>query len=305
MNKRNQLDALAAFRQIVDKGSFTRAAAELGITQSALSHSIRKLEKSLGQRLLARTTRAVSPTAAGAALLGRLGPAFDEIDLALHELEAGQGQISGPVRLTMGRDAAELLVMPILAEFHLAHPAVQIEISVSDALIDVVEGRFDAGIRLGSKLEQDMISRKLTGDVQPVVVGAPSYFEQYGRPLTPDALGSHLCIGYRMHSAGRIFPWVFQGATGRVEHRDAMQLVFNDGALVRQAAIEGIGLAYLWRHMVRDELESKRLEAVLDDQLSPLPGFYLYYPARDLSPAMAAFADALTQHSRKMFGETL
>lgn len=297
--RRSRLDTLAALRVVADKGSFTRAAAELGMTQSALSHAIRRLEADLGQRLLSRTTRSVAPTEAGGALLDRLGPALDEIEAALVELDAGPGQPAGTVRLTMGRDAAECLVLPMLPAFRDAFPAIRIEIEAGDGFEDVVRGRFDGGIRLGDRLEQDMIARRLTAEVRPAVVGSPAYFARAGRPAVPDALRDHLCLGYRMHSAGRVFPWVFGGSAEPFEYRDVTRLIFNDGALLRQGALRGLGLAYLWRHIVEEDIAAGRLESVLEPQLAPRPGFYLYYPTREVSAVMGIFADALTAHCRR------
>ena len=299
---RDRLDTLAALRVVAEKGSFTQAAAELGLTQSALSHAIRRLEAEIGQRLLSRTTRSVAPTDAGAALLGRLGPALDEITDALAQLRAGAGHPAGTVRLTMGRDAAELLVVPFLRGFHAAHPGIRVEIAATDSLDDVVRGRFDGGIRLGDRLEQDMIARRLTKHACPVVVGAPGYLKRAGIPRMPDDLKDHLCLGYRMHSAHRVFPWRFEDPSGPVEHRDVTHFVFNDGALMKQAAVDGLGLAYLWHHMVQQDVAARRLQLVLENHLAPTPGFFLYYPSRDVSPAMSIFADALTLHSRTNFG---
>lgn len=296
---RNRLDTLAALRVVAEHGSFTRAAADLGVTQSALSHAIRRLEHDIGQRLLSRTTRSVAPTAVGAALLTRLGPALDEISAALSQVAAGADQPSGLLRLTMGRDAAKLLVLPMLPAFREAHPRIQIEIAATDALEDLVQGRFDAGIRMGDRLEQDMIARRLTKETRPVVVATPDYLDQAGRPARPEDLAGHACLGYRMHSAGRVMPWRFVGRTGEVTFRDATTMVFNDGALLRQGAIQGLGLACLWHHMVAEDLQVGRLESVLDDHIGLLPGFYLYYPSREVSPAMSLFAEALVAWCRR------
>lgn len=290
---RDRLDTLAALRVVAEHGSFTRAAAELGVTQSALSHAIRRLEDDIGQRLLSRTTRSVAPTTVGEALLARLGPALDEITAALSQVAAAADQPSGLLRLTMGRDAAELLVLPMLPAFRAAHPGIQIEIAATDALEDLVQGQFDAGIRMGDRLEQDMIARRLTEETRPVVVAAPDYLDRAGRPVRPEDLAGHPCLGYRMHSARRVMPWRFVGPTGEVMFRNATTMVFNDGALLRQAAIRGLGLTCLWHHMVAEDLEAGRLESVLDDCIGPLPGFYLYYPSREVSPAMSLFAEAL------------
>lgn len=296
---RNRLDTLAALRVVAEHGSFTRAAADLGVTQSALSHAIRRLEHDIGQRLLSRTTRSVAPTAVGAALLTRLGPALDEISAALSQVAAGADQPSGLLRLTMGRDAAKLLVLPMLPAFRAAHPRIQIEIAATDALEDLVQGRFDGGIRMGDRLEQDMIALRLTKETRPVVVATPDYLDQAGRPARPEDLAGHACLGYRMHSAGRVMPWRFVGRTGEVTFRDATTMVFNDGALLRQGAIRGLGLACLWHHMVTEDLQAGRLESVLDEHIGLFPGFYLYYPSREVSPAMSLFAEALVAWCRR------
>ena len=295
---RDRLDTLAALRVVAEHGSFTRAAAELGVTQSALSHAIRRLEEDIGQRLLSRTTRSVAPTTVGEALLTRLGPALDEITAALSQVAGGADQPSGLLRLTMGRDAADLLVLPMLPAFRASHPGIQIEIAATDALEDLVQGRFDAGIRMGDRLEQDMIARRLTAETRPVVVAAPDYLDRAGRPIRPEDLAGHACLGYRMHSAGRVMPWRFIGPTGEVMFRDATAMVFNDAALLRQAAIRGLGLTYLWHHIVAKDLEAGRLESVLDDHIATLPGYYLYYTSREVSPAMSLFAEALVAWCR-------
>lgn len=295
---RDRLDTLAALRVVAEHGSFTRAAAELGVTQSALSHAIRRLEEDIGQRLLSRTTRSVAPTTVGEALLTRLGPALDEITAALSQVAGGADQPSGLLRLTMGRDAADLLVLPMLPAFRASHPGIQIEIAATDALEDLVQGRFDAGIRMGDRLEQDMIARRLTAETRPVVVAAPDYLDRAGRPVRPEDLAGHACLGYRMHSAGRVMPWRFIGPTGEVMFRDATAMVFNDGALLRRAAIQGLGLTYLWHHIVAKDLEAGRLESVLDDHIATLPGYYLYYTSREVSPAMSLFAEALVAWCR-------
>ncbi|OAN79261.1 hypothetical protein A8B82_07655 [Sulfitobacter sp. EhC04] len=297
---RDRLDTLAALRVVAEQGSFTKAAAELGVSQSALSHAIRRLETDIGQRLLSRTTRSVAPTAVGEALLSRLGPALDEIAAALSQLDASADQPTGTLRLTMGRDAAELLVLPMLPAFQADYPGVRVEIAATDTLDDLVQGRFDGGIRLGDRLEQDMIARRLTTETRPVVVAAPDYLARAGTPECPGDLGQHTCLGYRMQSGRRVMPWRFTGASGKTDHHKPAGSVFNDGALLRQAAMQGLGLAYLWHHMVSEELHAGRLVTVLDDHLAPVPGFFLFYPSRDISNAMSAFADALVAHSRRL-----
>ncbi|WP_045388990.1 LysR family transcriptional regulator [Falsirhodobacter sp. alg1] len=298
---RDRLDTLAALRVVAEQGSFTRAAAELGTTQSALSHAIRRLEADLGQRLLARTTRSVAPTAAGAALLARLGPALDEISAALSQLGASAESPAGTVRLTMGRDAAEVLVLPMLSAFHADYPGIRVEIAATDTLDDLVQGRFDGGIRLGDQLEQDMIARLLTLETRPVVAAAPDYLTRVGAPRTPADLAQHICLGYRMQSGRRVMPWRFHGGSGKEDHVIPSGPVFNDGALLRQAAVLGLGLVYLWRHMVEDDLRTGRLSEVLAEHLAPVQGFFLYYPSREVSPAMSIFSDALVAHCRRRF----
>lgn len=288
-----RLDTLAAVRVIAEEGSFTRAAARMGMSQSALSHAVRVLEERLGHRLLARTTRSVAPTAAGAALLKRLSPALDDIDAAIAALHGEDGEPSGPLRLTMGRDAAEAVVFPVLPGFIATHPRIEIEIDTSDALADIVAGRFDGGIRLGERLEMDMIARRISDPVHTAVVASPAYLDRNERPQRPEDLSRHRCIGYRMHSAGRIHPWRFASAGRSFDQKVKAGPVFNDGALLRRAALDGLGLVYLFRHMVEDDLRQGRLVSLLDGWCASQPGFHLYYPSRKISPAMAAFAKAI------------
>ena len=294
-----RLETFRALRVVIDEQSFTRAANRLGLSQPALSHAIRTLEQKLGHRLLERNSRSVAPTAEGARLMQRLGPALDEIDAALGSLGTGGDTPAGTLRLTMGHDAAEELVLPMLGAFLDAHPRIEIEIDTSDALLDIVSGRFDGGIRLRQTVALDMIARPIGGDVWPIVVAAPAYFDRHAPPEHPVALRDHTCLGYRMHSGAGIAPWRFTEGGRAFDEKAVHGPVFNDGPLIRSAAVAGLGIAYLFRHMVGRELWSGQLLSCLEEWLAPLPRFHLYYPNRVVSAAMAAFADALIARSAR------
>ena len=294
-----RLETFRALRVVIDEQSFTRAANRLGLSQPALSHAIRTLEQKLGHRLLERNSRSVAPTAEGARLMQRLGPALDEIDAALGSLGTGGDTPAGTLRLTMGHDAAETLVLPMLGAFLDAHPRIEIEVDTSDALIDIVSGRFEGGIRLRQTVALDMIARPIGGEVWPIVVAAPAYFNRHAPPERPTDLKDHACLRYRMHSGAGIAPWRFRDGGRAFDEKAVSGPIFNDGPLIRSAAVAGLGIAYLYRHMIGAELRSGRLLQCLDKWLAPLPPFHLYYPSRSLSPVMATFAKALIAHAAR------
>jgi len=292
--RRDDLNDLAAFSVVAEEESFTRAAARLGISQSALSHAMKGLEARLKVRLLARTTRSVSTTEAGDTLLRSLRPALEDIAAGLAKVGALGGAPSGTVRLTATKNAATAVVMPVLPAFLAAHPDVRVELIVDDGLTDIVANRFDAGIRFGNIVEKDMIAVRVGPDMRRAVVGAPSYFAGHPPPTTPRDLSAHRCIGYRLVKAGGLYAWEFEENGRPLEVRVDGPLVFNDTDLMRQAAIAGLGIAYVYEDDALDDIKAGRLTRVLENWRPLLPGYFLYHPSRrQTPPALAALIAAL------------
>ena len=289
--RRGDLDDLAAFASVARHRSFTRAAAELGLSPSALSHAMKALEARLGVRLLARTTRSVAPTAAGAQLLRTLDPALDQVAAGLASLADWRGAPSGAVRLATFGYAARTILAPRLPQFLLDHPEVSVEVIVEDRLIDLVAGGFDAGIRLGESVERDMVTVRVGPDLRTVVVGTPAYFARHEAPLTPADLDRHICVNYRLLGGGGLLPWEFEEAGRDVRFKVSGQLTVNDEVLAAVRA--GAGLGYMMEHDVADEIADGRLVQVLADWCPSYPGCRLYYPDRRVTPALRALIAAL------------
>jgi DNA-binding transcriptional LysR family regulator len=291
--KRGDLDDLAAFAAVARTRSFTRAAAEMGLSPSALSHAMRSLEKRLGVVLLARTTRSVAPTPAGERLLRSLDPALAEVAEGLAALADWRGAPSGALRLTTFHYAAREILAPRLPAFLLEHPDVSVEVIVDDRLVDIVADGFDAGIRLGETVDSDMVAVRLQPDLRCVVVGTPGYFDRYGIPEAPRELERHLCVNYRLMGGGGLLPWEFERDGREVNIRAKGQLIVNDGVLAAAAVRAGAGLGILMEHEVVEEIADGRLLKVLDDWCPTFPGCHLYYPNRHVTPALRAMVDAL------------
>ncbi|WP_159996346.1 LysR family transcriptional regulator [Roseomonas sp. 18066] len=292
--RRDDLADLTAFLAVAEARSFTRAAARLGQSQSSLSQIVRRLEERLGLRLLTRTTRSVAVTEAGRQLLETLRPAIDEVEARLVALSALRQTPSGRLRITTGRHAVETVLWPALERLARTCPEVEVEVSVDPALRDIVAEGFDAGIRLGEQVAQDMIAVRIGAELRMAVVGAPCYFERHPRPATPHALTRHRCINIRLPTAGGLYPWEF-GKDGRTLNvRVEGPLIFNDMPLVLKAATTGLGLAMVFEDQATALIAEGRLERVLADWCPPFPGYHLYYPDRRLpSPAFAALLAAL------------
>ncbi|WP_347341486.1 LysR family transcriptional regulator [Bradyrhizobium pachyrhizi] len=274
--------------------SFTRAAARLGVSQSALSHTMRALEERLGVRLLTRTTRSVAPTAAGERLLQGIGPRFEEIEAELSALSALREKPAGTIRINAGEHAAETILWPALAEFLPRYPDIKVDLTVDNGLANIVAERFDAGVRLGEQLAKDMIAVRIGPDFRMAVVGAPSYFKRRERPKRPQDLTQHACINIRLPTHGGIYAWEFERRGRPLKVRVDGQLVFNSTPLRIKAALAGLGLAYIAEDQVRAQLAKGQLIQVLDDWCTPFPGYHLYYPSRrQSSPAFALLVDAL------------
>ncbi len=290
---------LKSFAAIVEHGSFARAAANLGVSPSALSQTIRGLETRLGVRLLNRTTRSVAPTDAGTRLLERLQPAMAEFDAAVADLKAMRGTPSGLLRINCPRTAAIHVLGPLIGPFLKAYPEITLDIITEEKLVDIVATRFDAGIRLGEKVEQDMVAVKLGGDLEMLAVGSPDYFAKHGKPKNPRDLKDHRCINTRWATDGSVYRWEFERGTEKLEVAVTGSLIVNEPEVAVQAAVDGVGLAFIFRYQLQAALTAGKLIPVLKDWTPPFPGFYLYYPSRrQMPPALRAFVDFIGRPSR-------
>ncbi|HZY22518.1 MAG TPA: LysR family transcriptional regulator [Beijerinckiaceae bacterium] len=291
---RRTLDDLLAFVAVAREGSFTKAAAKLGVSQSALSHTIRGLEERLGLRLLTRTTRSVAPTEAGERLLRTVGPRFDEIEGELAALSELREKPAGTIRITATENAADSLLVPKLAPLLREYPDIKVEIMIDYGLTDIVAERFDAGVRNGEQVGKDMIAVRIGPDMRMAVVGAPSYFRKRADPKTPQDLIGHNCINLRLPTRGGLYAWEFEKNGRELRVRVEGQLVFNGATHMINAALAGLGLAYVPESMVEPHLAKGRLKRVLEDWCAPYSGYHLFYPSRRQStPAFALLVDAL------------
>ncbi|WP_042883208.1 LysR family transcriptional regulator [Cupriavidus necator] len=294
MSALENFNDLAVFAKVAKERSFTRAAAQLGVSQPSLSQTIRSLEARLGIRLLTRTTRSVSPTEAGERLLRTLEPRFEEIELELAALSALRDKPAGNIRITAGEHPAISILQPALATFLPRHPDINVEIMVDYGLTDIVSERFDAGIRLGEQVAKDMIAVRIGPDVRMAVVGSPAYFDAHPRLQTPGELTSHNCISMRLPTYGGLFAWEFKKDGHELKVRVEGQLVFNNLALRLTSALAGLGLAYLPEDQVTAEIAQGRLIRVLEDWCPAFPGYHLYYPSRrQTSTAFSLLVDTL------------
>jgi DNA-binding transcriptional LysR family regulator len=288
------LNDLIAFLAVAREQSFTRAAAQLGVSQSALSQTVRNLETRLGLRLLSRTTRSVAPTEAGERLIQSVGPHFEEIDAALTALGELRKKPSGTVRITATEYAADAILWPKLSKVLKQYPDIKVEIIVDYGLTDIVAQRFDAGVRSGEQVAKDMIAIRIGPDIRMAVVGAPSYFEEQPEPEKPQDLIRHKCINLRLPSHGGFYAWEFEKEGHELKVRVEGQLAFNLTAQILNAALAGFGLAYLPEGLVQPHLAKGRLKRVLEEWCAPYAGYHLFYPSRrHSSPAFALVADAL------------
>ena len=292
--QRETMSDLVAFLAVARERSFTRAAAKLGVSPSALSHTIRKLEERLGVRLLTRTSRSVSTTEPGERLLERVGPHFDQVADELDGLMDLRDTPSGTLRITTGDQPAESILMPAVTKLLKLYPDLTIEMIVDNGFVDIVNERFDAGVRLGETLAQNMIAVRIGPDLRMAVAASPDYLDTHGRPDTPDDLGNHNCINLKHQAKGGISVWDLEKHGRVVNVRVEGQMVVNDISLVRQAAVDGLGLCYLPRDYLELQIETGELVPVMEDWCPPFPGYRLYYPSRrQQSPALAAFVAAV------------
>jgi len=296
--RRENVNDYLAFIAVAREQSFTKAAAQLGVSQSALSYTVRSLEERLGLRLLTRTTRSVSVTEAGERLLNRIGPHFDEIENEIAALSGMRDKPAGTVRITTVEHAAETILWPKLAPLLLDYPDINVEIISEYGLKDIVADRYDAGVRLGEQVDKDMISVPLARDFRFAVVGAPSYFEGRQTPLTPNELTEHSCLKLRLPTYGSFYVWEFYKDGRELKVRIEGRAAFSTLSLMQQATLDGLGLAYLPVDTVEEALKDGRLIQVLADWSPPRPAYHLYYPSRrQHSPAFALVLEALRYRS--------
>jgi DNA-binding transcriptional LysR family regulator len=292
--RREDLPDLTAFLAVAEERSFTRAAAKLGTSQSALSHTVRRLEERLGVRLLTRTTRSVAPTEAGERVMETLRPALDEIESRLDALSALRDKPAGTVRIAVSEHAAEAILWPVLARLLPDYPDIKVELFIDQAFTNIVTERFDAGVRLGESIEKDMIAVRIGPELRMAVVGSPGYFAHRGTPATPHDLAHHDCVNLRLASAGGLYVWEFEKDGRALNVRVNGQLTFNKAPMALLAAEAGLGLACVLDDQVTARVADGRLTRVLEDWCPTFAGYHLYYPSRrQQSPAFTVVAEAL------------
>lgn len=297
MQQLDDLNVLASFLAVAQERSFTRAAKRAGVSRSALSHAVRGLEERIGVRLLSRTTRSVAPTDAGEQLIARLGPALDDVAAVLQEIAGLSARPTGRVRLVVPRMAAKMLVAPKLEHFTRTYPDVVLEIDTDDSPLDLVAGRYDAGIHLGEFIERDMIATRVSRDQRGAIVASPAYLASHPPPQTPRDLPQHRCINIRMGRAG-VYRWEFDLGPQSLAVGVDGPLIIDDMDMTIRAAMDGVGLAFSLEEYVAPQLASGALVRVLEDWCPPFAGFFLYYPSRRQQPAaLAALIDTLRFHA--------
>ncbi|WSH62813.1 LysR family transcriptional regulator [Rhizobium ruizarguesonis] len=285
---------LAAFIAVAEAGSFTRASAKLGLSQSAVSYSVRMLEQKLGVRLISRTTRSLSLTDAGERMLRSLRPAFEHIESEIAAVTALRDKPAGTIRITTFRYAAMSVLWPVMTTFLAEYPDIEMEVILDEGLTDIVAGRFDAGIRIGEQVQKDMVAVRIGPDLRMAVVGSPSYFQNRTIPMTPRDLGDHRGISYRQTTGGGLYAWEFERDGEELVVRMNGPLIINDSLMLEAAALDGLGLAYTFESQVSQYIADGRLVRVLDDWCQPFPGYHLYYPSRrQHTAAFALLVEAL------------
>ena len=290
---REELGSMALFLTVADEGNFTRAAKKIGLSQSALSHSVRRLEERLGVRLLTRTTRSVAPTEAGERLLETLRPTLGEIDEAVTRITEMRELPTGTIRVSTSGHAAHTILWPAIDRLTAEYPDIKVELNIESGFTDIVAERFDAGVRLGETVEQDMVAMRIGPRLRMATVGSPEYFAKHGKPETPRDLARHSCINLRM-PGGNIYAWEYEKDGQELNIKVDGQLVLNDIDLIVAAAVAGRGLIHLIEDGLTSRINDGSLVRVLDDWCEPFDGYYLYYPSRRLhSPAFNLLLDAL------------
>lgn len=292
--RRDNFNDLIAFIAVARAGSFTRAAAQLGVSQSALSHTIRALETRLGIRLLTRTTRSVAPTEAGERLLQTVAPRFDDIEAEMAALGELRGKPAGTIRISAAEHAADCILWPKLVPFLAAYPDIRVEITTDYSLVDIVADRYDLGVRLGDQVAKDMIAVRISPDIRMAVVGSPAYLATHPAPVTPHDLVQHECINLRLPTSGGLYTWEFARAGHALNVRVEGQLTFSSTTPRLRAALAGFGLAMLPADMAEEHVHAGRLVEVLSDWAPTFPGYHVYYPSRrQSSVAFSLIVDAL------------
>ena len=301
--RREDLADLSAFMAVAEERNFTRAAAKLGTSQSALSHTVRRLETRLGVRLLTRTTRNVAPTEAGERLIATVAPAFDNIGAQLASLGELRERPAGSLRITASEHAVTTVLWPVLRQLLPDYPDINVELSIDSSLTDIVSGRFDAGVRLGEAIAKDMVAVRIGPDLRMAIVGSPDYFSRHPSPQTPRDLADHRCINLRLSTAGGFYTWELEKGGREVRVRVEGQLAFNNVAMIVRAAEDGLGLGFVMEDKVAGQLADRRLIRVLDDWCPAFAGYHLYYPSRrQPSAAFAIVVDALRVHGTPSLG---
>lgn len=291
---RNNLNDLLAFRAVAAERSFTRAAAQMGVSTSALSHAVRGLEERLGIRLLNRTTRKVVPTEAGERLLESVGSLFDGVEAELSRLSDLRDRPSGTIRITTSAHAAKTLLEPALLPLLATYPDIKVELSANSGFVDIVAERFDAGVRLGETVAQDMVAVRIGPDLRMAAAASPDYFARHAPPQVPHDLGAHNCINLRFPTYGGLYAWEFEKDGRALNVRVDGQLIVNDTMLALQAAMDGLGIAFITDDQVQPLIDAGRLVRVLEDWCPPFPGYHLYYPSRrQHTSAFAVLIEAL------------
>lgn len=294
--KREDLGDLTLFAAVVEQGGFTGAARKLGLSQSAISHTIRRLETRLGVRLLARTTRSVAPTEAGEQLLEILRPALENIEARLADVKQQTERPAGTIRITASEHAAETVLWPALDRLTTAYPEIVVELNVENGLIDIVSDRFDAGIRLGEELSKDMIAVRIGPDMRMAVVATPDYFTRRGIPSVPEDLAQHNCINMRFESGG-LYAWDFEKGGREIKNRVDGRWILNSTSLITRTILAGHGVGMQLENSVLPMIEDGRLVRVLEDWCPPFTGYHLYYPSRrQPSLAFRLLIEALKYH---------
>jgi DNA-binding transcriptional LysR family regulator len=297
--QRDEAGDLLAFMAVAEERSFTRAAAKLATSQSALSHTVRRLEARLGLRLLTRTTRSVALTEAGERLLGTIGPAFAVIDGGVASLSELRDKPAGTIRMTTSEHAAHTVLWPVLSPLLHSYPDLHVELVIDSGLTDIVTERFDAGVRLGESIAKDMVAVRIGPDLRMAVVGSPAYFAERSKPKTPQELAEHRCINLRLPTAGGLYAWELEKGSRSLHVRVDGQLIFNNARMVVRAALDGLGLACVMEDSVDGDLAAGNLVRVLADWCPPFAGYHLYYPSRrQPSAAFALTVEALRRRNQ-------
>lgn len=297
--QRDELMDLNAFLAVAEERNFTRAAARLGVSQSALSHTVRRLEERLGVRLLTRTTRSVAPTEAGQDLIGALAPALDGISSKLASISQLRDRPAGRLRITTSEHAAHTILWPALAKLLPDYPGVHVELSLDSGLRDIVAERFDAGVRLGEAIAKDMIATRIGPDLRMAIVGSPAYFANRAAPNSPQELADHQCINLRHLTGGGLYAWELEKGGREVRVRVEGQLAFNNTLMIVEAALAGFGLGFVMEDQVTAHIAAGRLVRVMSDWCPSFAGYHLYYPSRrQPSAAFTLIVEALRLNMR-------